>query len=69
MKVKREKTAHKAWSTWGIALLTTMAWARVDLMPWIEPYIKPDTYSMLIGAVGIVVFVLRFIDQGLKNHE
>lgn len=61
--MKFARNAQKAWSTYGIALLTLLIWLHAEFMPHIAQFIAPETYSRLMGVLGAIVLVMRFIAQ------
>lgn len=65
--IKFKKSAIKAWSTWGLGVLTVLAFAHTELMPLLQQFIEPDDYTRIMGVMGIVVIILRFIDQELRD--
>lgn len=66
--IQLQKSAIKAWSTWGITLLIVLEWAKAN-WPTLEGQIPQPLYEY--GTLGLAVLVLavRFINQGLSYRD
>lgn len=68
-KIKWRKSAFKAWSTWGLGVLTLVAFFHAEIMPLLYQFMDHDDYIYAMGIVTIIVTVLRFIDQELRGDD
>lgn len=64
MKIK--KSAYKAWSSWGLAAIVTFEGVKGS-WPLLQEQLPTVVYDWGLFGLAIVVLLLRFVDQGLKD--
>lgn len=65
--MKIEKSAYKAWSSWGLAAIVAMEGIKGS-WPLLQTQLPEAVYDWGLFAVAIAVLILRFVDQGLKSN-
>lgn len=60
------KNAYKAWSTWGLGVIALFEGVR-QTWPILKTTLPTPVYDYVLFGLAVLVLVLRFIDQGLKD--